>query len=323
MAGSSLVEVETLAGLDADSLHLRDDWLVGAVRRVQLEEFGRVGEVFVGRHGVDLSLRRRLHIHARVNRHRHRLGCLAPTRERRDLVARLNLVDRGVIRRTVRLGAADDPDIRGRGRESREPLRDRPAPAGRGDEEIARLGAGRPPAGRREDVRPHVEHRQEVKPPVRVRCGDDLSVLGEVQPRDGIERVEVRTHDDLVIGGRIRRDVHEHVHRAFAELFAWLDIHGLLPRDVHRDERVEVEVGINADGVCGLLGDWLVGSGVCGQHGHPGDEERGDKATHGDSFCLSKFPGDARDFSFGPASAPREPDLSSSNGPGQARAGYR
>ena len=62
-------------------------------------------------------------------------------------------------------------------------------------------------------------------------------------------------HDDLEIGGRIRRDVDEHVHRAFAELLAGLDVRGLLPRDVHRDERVEVEVGIDADGVRLLLGD--------------------------------------------------------------------
>ncbi len=41
--GIELVEVEALAGLDADPLHLRDDRLVGAVRRVQFEEFGRVG----------------------------------------------------------------------------------------------------------------------------------------------------------------------------------------------------------------------------------------------------------------------------------------
>ena len=67
-AGSSLSKSKALAGLDADPLHLRDDRLVRDVGRVQLEEFGRVGEVFSGRHGIDLNLRRRLHIDARVNR---------------------------------------------------------------------------------------------------------------------------------------------------------------------------------------------------------------------------------------------------------------
>ena len=69
--GVEFVEVEALAGLDADPLHLRDDRLVGDVDRVKLKEFGRVGEVFAGRHGIDLNLRRRLHVHRRVNLDRH------------------------------------------------------------------------------------------------------------------------------------------------------------------------------------------------------------------------------------------------------------
>src|SRR3977135_1855673 len=38
---------------------------------VQLQEFGRVGKVFGCRHGIDLNLRRRLHIDVRVYRHSH------------------------------------------------------------------------------------------------------------------------------------------------------------------------------------------------------------------------------------------------------------
>ena len=76
--GIELVEVETLAGLDADPLHLRNDRLIGDVGRVHLEEFGRVGEVFGGWHGIDLNFRRRLHIDGRVDLHFHGLWRLAP-----------------------------------------------------------------------------------------------------------------------------------------------------------------------------------------------------------------------------------------------------
>ena len=109
-----MLEVEALAGLDADSLHLREDRLVGDVRRVQLEEFGCVGEelsadmvstwvfggVFMSTLGSILTS--------------DRLRRLAPLRRAGDLVARLDLVDRSVIGGPVRLGAADNPDIRGR-----------------------------------------------------------------------------------------------------------------------------------------------------------------------------------------------------------------
>ena len=47
------------------------------------------------------------------------------------------------------------------------------------------------------------------------------------------------------------------VHRTFAELFPSFDVRGLLPCDVHRNERIEIEVSIDADGAGGLLGDRL------------------------------------------------------------------
>jgi hypothetical protein len=77
----------------------------------------------------------------------------------------------------------------------------------------------------------------------------------KVQPSSGIEGVEIRAHDPFEIGGRIFRDVHEHIHRAFAKFLPRLNVRELLTRDVHRQERIKVEVGINADGVRGLLGD--------------------------------------------------------------------
>ena len=77
--GVGLVDIEALAGLDADPLHLRDDRLVGEMRRIELEQLGRVGEVLgppacvstwtFG--GVFMSTRR-------IDLHLDRLGRLAP-----------------------------------------------------------------------------------------------------------------------------------------------------------------------------------------------------------------------------------------------------
>jgi len=101
---------------DADTPHLRNDRLVGGVRRVHFQELGRVGKEPLARHGIGKDLGRSLDVDARVNRRLDRLCRLAPLRQRRDLVAGLHLVYRIVIGRPICLGAADDPDIRrGRG----------------------------------------------------------------------------------------------------------------------------------------------------------------------------------------------------------------
>ena len=64
----------------------------------------------------------------------------------------------------------------------------------------------------------------------------------------------------LHVGRGIRRHVDEHVHRTLAELLARLDVGELLARHVHRDERIEVEIGVDADGVRLLFGDAGLGA---------------------------------------------------------------
>ena len=174
-------------------------------------------------------------------------------------------MNRVIVRRAVGLGAPDDPDDRRRRFDTLrlswqpelvdESLAQVGSPAGRRHQEIARLRPGRAPAGRREHVRPHVEHRQEIVAPAGVRHRDDHGLLGHVEVRDGIQRVEVRSNDDLDISGRIGRHVVEHVHRTATRFFAGFDVGELLARHVHRDERIEVDVGVDADGVRLLLGD--------------------------------------------------------------------
>ena len=102
----------------------------------------------------------------------NRLGRLAPLRKRSNLVPGLDLVDGCVVRRAIRLGATDNPDIRCRSVDALgvlgelelldQPISQVGPPAGRDDDEIGRLGARRAPAGRREDVCPHVEHWKEI-----------------------------------------------------------------------------------------------------------------------------------------------------------------
>src|SRR5262249_8949828 len=151
-----LLDVEALAGLDADAPHLRDDRLIGDVRGSGLEQLRGVGEVFAGRHGVDLCLRRRLHVDARFDLRRYRLGRLAPFGQRRDAEAGLDLAHGLVVSRAVGLGAADDPHDR-RGRVDAldiawqlelldETVAQIGTPVGWGDQEVAGLRAGGAPA---------------------------------------------------------------------------------------------------------------------------------------------------------------------------------
>src|SRR5260221_10483976 len=55
------------------------------------------------------------------------------------------------------------------------------------------------PARRREHIRPHVEHRQQVIAALRIEHRYNQRLLGEIEPRDGVERIEVRPHHSLEI----------------------------------------------------------------------------------------------------------------------------
>jgi len=222
------------------------------MRRDDFHQFRRIGEELVGGHRIHLNFWRRLHVHRRVDRDPGRRCRLAPLGERRDLVARLDFVHGGVICRAVGLGSPDNPHIRRRRVDPRHARRNLAAPAGRRDEKVGRLRASCPPAERGENVRPHVEHRQEIVAAVRVRRRDDQRLLGEVEPGARIEGVEIRPDDVFEIRGRIGRDVTEHIHGAAARLRARLDIGRDAPRYVHRDQRIEIEIGVDGERMGGL-----------------------------------------------------------------------
>jgi hypothetical protein len=84
------------------SLHLREDRLVGDVRRLHLQDLGGVGEELAGRHRVDLDLWRGLHVDTGIDGADHRLDGLTKARDRRDLEAGLDLVHGLVVGRARR-----------------------------------------------------------------------------------------------------------------------------------------------------------------------------------------------------------------------------
>ena len=98
--------------------------------------------------------------------------------------------------------------------------------------------------------------------------------FGHVEPRDGIQRVEIGAHHTFEIGWRIFRHVDEHVHRALAKFLAGLDVGELLAGDVHRQQRIEVNIGVHRDGVGLLFGDggWCLGQ--CHRRNRRAEAER-------------------------------------------------
>ena len=131
----------------------------------------------------------------------------------------------------------------------------RAAPAGRRHEEVAGSRSRGAPAGRSEHVGPHVEHRQQIIAPAGVGRRDDHRLLGQIEPAARIERVEIRPHHDAHVGGGKCSDIGEAVHRAADASRGRLLIGELLPGQVHGHRRIEIEIGVDADGMRLLLGD--------------------------------------------------------------------
>jgi len=109
--GIGFTKIEALARLKTNLPKLHDDRLVGNVRRMELEQFCCIGEELACGHCIDLLLGWGTHIDVGINLHRYWLWLFSPPRQRRDLVASLNLVDGFIIRGSISLGSTDDPDI--------------------------------------------------------------------------------------------------------------------------------------------------------------------------------------------------------------------
>ena len=220
---------------------------VGRCRRVVLHQARDPSEEGAGVHLADLLGRRRLHVRAR--RHRDlggRAVGLAPGAERRQLVLLLQRVHDVVVLRAVRLHLPVHPhEPRRRPVRLLDTGRRRALPARAGDQEARGAGPGRALADRREHVAPHVEERDHVVAPARIRHRQHERFLVEVRPGRREQRVEpgprhrpergvrVLRHDRELVDGR--RDLTRGGHRGPCRL-----------RQVHHDEREAVEVRLQA-----------------------------------------------------------------------------
>ncbi|MNF92443.1 hypothetical protein D3C84_750880 [compost metagenome] len=139
------IEIERLAGFDTDALHLRNDRLIGAVGRMQLEQLGGIGEVVGCRHRIDLELGWGFHVDGWIDFHTDRLGCLTQARERCHGVAGLDLVHGGIVCRAIGLGPPYHPDIGGGRLEPGEPCGYGTDPAWRRHQELSGPGPGGAP----------------------------------------------------------------------------------------------------------------------------------------------------------------------------------
>ncbi len=74
--------------------------------------------------------------------------------------------------------------------------------------------------------------------------------VAQVEPRNRIERVEVRPHDVAEVGRRELADVDEGVHRAAPDGGADRRVGHLPTRDLHRHQRIQVRVQLETDVVC-------------------------------------------------------------------------
>ena len=234
------------------------------MRRVHLQKLSRVGEELIGRHRVDLNLRRCFHVDGRIDVYLHWCRRFAPLREWRDFIAGLYLVNGVVVGWPIRLGSPNDPherrrrintlDVAGEP-EFLEPLAEIRSPARRSKEEIPCLRTRGPPSRRGKYVGPHVEHWQKVIATISIGRGDDHRLPAQVEPGNGIKGIKVYSHHGLEICGRIFRHAGERIHWAFAKLLAGLNVCGLLPCHIHCHEWIEIEISVNTDGACLLLRD--------------------------------------------------------------------
>ena len=242
-------DVEALAVREPDRAHAGEHRPVGVVRPVHGQEIGSAGEEVPHRHRVDLLERRRAHVHGRVDRRGVAGRTLVEARERRQREPVLHGVDGVIVVRPVCLRAPDDPHVPRRCLDQPGPLGHRAVPACVRHHEPARPRAARAAAGHREGVGPHVVQRQQVVAAAGVRHRHDHRLGGEIEPRDRVQGVEVRAHDGAELGRRERADVVKRVHRPESGRLAGRQVRHLPPGRVHHQERIQVDVGLDAEGV--------------------------------------------------------------------------
>ena len=241
-----LVEIEGAAGDQPLAAQPGQYGLVGGVWRVPAQQLGGVGEQGVGRQRLDLLARQTFMFSAPSARTR----CLrrqVPLRQRRDHEAILQGVHRRVLGRTVGLDQQPGQDMGGGRVDARHAGRQGAAPAGRHQHGVALGGAGAALAQDGESVVPQVHQRQRVQPAAGVGHGQHHGAGAQVQPgraaacrdwpRGGGAGLGQAAHEGVGVGRRVLRGMG-----------------GLASRQIHDQQRVEVQIAFHRGLVRGLGG---------------------------------------------------------------------
>ncbi|MNW51277.1 hypothetical protein D3C74_287590 [compost metagenome] len=242
-----LAGVELVARDDAQRTDASQHREVRGVRRVGVEQAGRVGEEVDRTEGLDLPQRLGPRVRGGVDHERRAIT------QRAHAHAVLHRVHGRVVRGAVGLDATDGPHVRGRRDDQRDllgqvvvELGEVALVVGPHDQVVACPRPGGALADRREDVGPHVQERQHVVAVVGVRDVQQHRAVGQVEPQVRVEGVEVGADDRPEVGGRERAQVVERVGRPEPRADPRLHVGALATCQVHGHERVEIEVRLLA-----------------------------------------------------------------------------
>ncbi|CAB3921847.1 hypothetical protein LMG3412_05381 [Achromobacter deleyi] len=259
-----LVEIERPAGYQADPAQLGQHRLIGGVRRVLAQQLGGVSEEGIGRHRLDLLAHRNLQIQGRVRLDSLRLRRQVPLGQRRHGKGVLQGVDGRIVGGAIGLDQVLGPHIGGRGVDARHAGRQRAGPARRHESGVAACCAGAALAQRGKGLVPHVQQGQGVEPAMCVGGGQHHGAGRQVQPGGAAQHVRVGPRRGGARPGQgalVQEGVGGRAQGALRRMGE------LAPRQVHGDQRIEVQIAFHRRVMGGLGGGSGRRQGGRGQDG--------------------------------------------------------
>ena len=245
------INVECLAGLEADPRQTVDRRRVVEMRRVELHRLGKDREELCRLHLEDL-IDRCAHVERRIVFARRRNVVRIPIgRERRCRDPGLKGSDGGIIFNTICLRATDDPARCGRRAICLDVRRQFALPIRTDDGDHLLVRAGRARADGGEDMAPHIHDRQDIVATAGIRDGDDERFLADVEPERGIERVGIGPHHgvETVVGKmrQMRKAVHRREERGSVSASARGRVGRHPSRHFHDDQRKGKDISLCGD----------------------------------------------------------------------------
>ncbi len=153
-----------------------------------------------------------------------------------------------ILRRAGAEGAPEDPHHVGRRRNEPGIGRDGARPLRAGDDDISADPSPWSACRNREDLGPGAKHRHEIVAAVFFRKLENVRLLAEIEPRDGIERIGIGRGDGLEGGVRVFARIGELAHRRAHRPAGRRHVRHHTAGHVHGQEGVAVEVGVG----CGV-----------------------------------------------------------------------